>query len=230
MGFDKGFGLKSEYVSFYPYFIKNASEENIIKKEIEKDKKANYLNWSDLEVALGEFTRSVSDENVFKFVEDKVELDTLLKEYLLKEEEKFVCDDIQIKSVVKNGVKQIRSGNCVEERMTIEKTLNTYLSEDYFYECITFNYTKCVDKIWQGASKEIVGSHTYAGSTKSERFGTVLHVHGTLEDNEMLIGVNDKTQMVRDKFLNNTNLDDNDKKHVKNRIIVYDNQNIFSIQ
>lgn len=33
---------------------------------------------------------------------------------------------------------------------------------------------------------------------------------------------------MRNEFLRNTKLDDNDKKNVKSRIIVYDNQNVFS--
>lgn len=55
-GFDIGLGLKSGYKDFYPYFIKKSRENNMIKKEIEADKKENYLNWADLEVALGKFT------------------------------------------------------------------------------------------------------------------------------------------------------------------------------
>ena len=36
-GLDLGFGLESGYKIFYPYFRQNASDDNIIKREIEKD-------------------------------------------------------------------------------------------------------------------------------------------------------------------------------------------------
>ena len=35
------------------------------------------------------------------------------------------------------------------------------------------------------------------------------------------------TNQVRDEFLNNTKLDEDDKIAVKSRIIVYDNKNVF---
>ena len=95
-GLDLGFGLESGYKSFYPYFRQNASDDNIIKREIEKDQKDNYQNWSDLEVALGKFTLNVSKENIEKFIQDKIELDKLLNKYLLLQEEKFIYDDKHI--------------------------------------------------------------------------------------------------------------------------------------
>ncbi len=55
--------------------------------------------------------------------------------------------------------------------------------------------------IWERISKEIVGSHTYQGNNKNERFDKVLHIHGTLEDNEMLIGVNDESQIENTELL-----------------------------
>ena len=81
-GLDIGLGLESGYKSFYPYFIENASEDNIIKTQIEGERKDNYPNWSDLEVALGKFTLNVSKENIEKFIQDKIELDKLLNKYL----------------------------------------------------------------------------------------------------------------------------------------------------
>lgn len=37
--FDIGLGMKSGYKNFYPYFIEKSSDKNMIKKEIEADKK-----------------------------------------------------------------------------------------------------------------------------------------------------------------------------------------------
>ena len=57
--------------------------------------------------------------------------------------------------------------------------------------------------IWEKISKEIVGHHTYQGNNRNERFDKVLHIHGTLDDNEMLIGVNDETQIENAELLDN---------------------------
>ena len=100
-GFDLGLGLASDYKSFYPYFIENANKDNIIRHEIEKAGKDNYVNWSDLESALGRFTAKITYDNADQFVRDKVELDELLKRYLLSQEENFVCSDQEIEKMVK---------------------------------------------------------------------------------------------------------------------------------
>ena len=202
-GFDIGLGLKSGYKDFYPYFIEKSREDNMIKKEIEADKKADYPNWSDLEVALGKFTKNVSKKMVSQFIEDKVEMDTLLKYYLKDEEKFFKYDDAQMKTMIKKALEHLKNGNSVNEKNQIGKTLNSYKNEDYLYQCVTFNYTKCPDLIWESISKEIVGNHTYQGSNRNERFDTVLHIHGTLEDNEMLIGVNDESQIDNTELLDN---------------------------
>lgn len=204
-GFDIGLGLKSGYRDFYSYFIEKANKDNVIKIEIEKDKKENYPNWSDLENALGKFSENVSMENVSKFIQDKIELDILLKQYLSKEEEKFTCDDKRIKEMINKVLEHIRSGNCVEEKERIQTILNSYLDESYFYQAITFNYTDCVDKIWKSVSKENVGVHSYRGDARAEKFEDVLHIHGTLKDNEMIIGVNDETQISNKELLKNEN-------------------------
>lgn len=106
-GLDIGFGLKSGYRDFYSYFIENASKDNLIKESIEKDKKENYPNWSDLEVALGNFTENISIEDNMKFISDKMELDKLLKQYLKKEETKFTYDDSQIRNMINKVVAHI---------------------------------------------------------------------------------------------------------------------------
>ena len=79
-GFDIGLGLKSGYKSFYPYFVDKANDDNLIRQAIEKEKKDNYSTWADLEEALGRFTHNISLDQRQKFVQDKVEVDTLLKE------------------------------------------------------------------------------------------------------------------------------------------------------
>lgn len=115
-GFDIGLGLKSGYKNFYSYFIENSSDHNMIKKEIEADKKENYSNWSDLEIALGKFTKNVSKETLNEFIKDKIEMDTLLKQYLKNEEKIFKYDDAQFKIIIKKVLEHLRCGSSVNEK------------------------------------------------------------------------------------------------------------------
>lgn len=109
-GFDIGLGLKTRYNDFYPYFIKNASENNIIKQKLKEDTENKFINWADLEIKLGEITDSYSENQIEKFIKDKIELDELLGNYLMEEEKNFVIDDGYIKKVI-TGINSIKKGN-----------------------------------------------------------------------------------------------------------------------
>ena len=97
-GFDVGQKLKTSYKDLYPYFVINAKLDNIIRKEIEKDKE--FENWSDLEVALGKFTGNISVEDEQRFINDKIE-----KTYY-KTFEELLCnvkvEDNNIKDIFKD--------------------------------------------------------------------------------------------------------------------------------
>lgn len=192
-GFDVGLGLKTKYIDFYPYFIENASKDNIFRLALEED--SNYEKWSDLEIALGKFTNKVSVSNEENFIKDKIEIDELLKAYLLEKQKKFILDENRHRATIVDALKQVRVGNNEREKAFIKTTLDHYSSEHYVYQCITFNYTDCIDQIWNIFRNVEVGKHYYAGVTYGERFGQVLHIHGSLVDGDMIIGVNDETQI-----------------------------------
>lgn len=192
-GFDVGLRLKTRYKDFYPYFIENASKNNIFRSALEED--SNYEKWSDLEIALGEFTNKVSISDEERFVKDKVEIDELLKAYLLDEQKKFQFNENMIQTTMIEALKQVRIGNNEREKALIKATLDYYAGEQYVYQCITFNYTDCVDKIWDIFSNAEVGKHRYAGTVYLDKLGQVLHIHGSLADGEMIIGVNDEKQI-----------------------------------
>lgn len=192
-GFDVGLGLQTRYKDFYPYFIKNANKNNIFRLALEED--SQYEKWSDLEIALGEFTGTVSISDEGRFVKDKIEIDELLKAYLLGEQNKFIFDKNRLQTTLKEALMQARIGNNERENELIKTTLNHYAGEYYTYQCITYNYTDCADKMWKLFYNTEVGKHHYGGATYGERFGQVLHIHGSLTDGEMIIGVNDETQI-----------------------------------
>ena len=192
-GFDVGLRLKTRYQDFYPYFIENASKNNIFRLALEED--SNYERWSDLEIALGEFAKKVSISDEERFVEDKIEIDELLKAYLLDQQKKFNLDDNRLRATMTEALKHVRIGNNERENALIKSTLNHYAGENYVYQCITFNYTDCVDKMWNTLYNTELGKHHYGGAYFGERLGQVLHIHGSLTDGEMIIGVNDETQI-----------------------------------
>lgn len=200
-GFDTNLNLETKYEQFYPYFIEKASQDNLIAKELKKlDKK--YSTWADLEIALGEFTDKIDVDKFDKFIDDKIELDNLLKEYLLIEQKKFSLTNEQMEKMLVIATQRLRECANLRDRDLLEKTLDKYKQEEYIYQVINFNYTDCLDKVWKVYGNKAIGSHKYGALIKNERLGQVLHIHGTLTDNEMILGVNDEEQ-IKNKELRN---------------------------
>lgn len=192
-GFDMSLDLKTGYKNFYPYFQEKAGEDNILVDKIKADEKKKYANWSDLELALGKFTSILSEDDIDAFVKSKVNLDKLLKEYLLNEEQKFQVDEDD--KALLHAISNLRKTNVEDENTKIKKTLEVYNNQSFTYRAITLNYTNCFDQIWNIHINKEVGKHTYNGSSKTESVGNLLHLHGTLHDGEMIVGVNDDSQI-----------------------------------
>ena len=202
-GFDINLGLDTRYSDFYPYFIKNASSDNMIRNWISKDIEL----WADLEEKLGEEVFQVKEDNLEQFYADKEELDLLLIEYLEKEQNKMITtgkEDFIYKTMVKS-MNSINGTLSTNDKSSIASTMTSYASVPFTYEFISFNYTNTLDRILS-VCKTIgttFGTHNYGNSTKSNNFGSVLHIHGTT-DEEMILGVNDPTQVNNDLLKKNT--------------------------
>lgn len=204
-GFDIGLGLKTSYKDFYDFFIKNASENNQLRLAIQADKK-QYKNWSDLERSLGEYTQKVSVENWDKFKKDKIEMDKCLMKYLKGEEEKFKYEEDRLYEFTKGALQKLRYIGCsLEEKQKIENILERYSNHDYNYFGITFNYTRCLDEAVKTIKKKgnCMQTHTSKKSngTYGEYIKDIIHIHGELDDGEMILGVNDESQINNQEIL-----------------------------
>lgn len=205
-GFDMGLGMLTGYKNFYPYFLDMASDENIIKKQIENDRAKwnSFDKWSDLESALGEFLQHLSVEQSDKFLEDKVELEELLIKYLKKEREKIKLDEKEVPSIFINGCQSLRTWKVARKKQLIEEIFQYYKNETHTYQAISFNYTECVDdffRITKNSNREIT-SHTTGGGVKyTDYLGEVVHIHGNIDGQEMILGVNDETQILNQELI-----------------------------
>ena len=195
-GFDINLGLNTTYSSFYPYFIDKARENNMIRKWLEEDK----MNWADLEKKLGEKLGEVSEDTLKQFYDDKEELDRLLIECLEKEQKRYCFDDQEsIIEEFNRSMLEFYAGMSVKDINSIEETLKMHKNEEFTYSYIDFNYTNILDKIIElyGDEKRIIGSHQGIHATRNNSIGSVLHIHGTV-DEEMILGVNDESQIIND--------------------------------
>ena len=205
-GFDLGLGLKTKYEDFYPFFLEKADATSRLRKEIEISENSRYEKWSDLEMALGKYTEKIeaTEEDINRFVDEKVELDQCLRDYLSREQEKFIIQNKSSIDSLISALTHFKNGTNENEKALIKKSLESYMSAPFVYQCITFNYTKCVDQIWKALSNEEIGKHTYGSKTYRDLIGDVLHIHGSLDDNEMILGVNDETQILNTALAGNS--------------------------
>ena len=195
-GFDINLGLHTAYSSFYPYFIDKARPDNMIREWID----GNELYWADLEEKLGKELKKVSKDTLEQFYEDKEELDGLLLDYLESEQNRYSCDDEErIIKEFSRSMLGFYTEMSAESIGSIKETMEKYKDEEFTYSYITFNYTNILDKIvgLYNDEKRVISSHQGYGSTRKNTIGRVIHIHGTI-DEEMILGVNDESQIIND--------------------------------
>lgn len=215
-GFDINLGLKTQYISFYPYFIKQASENNMIKNWINENERL----WSDLEEKLGQELKNVSEDNLEKFYDDMEEMNRLLIQYLENEQKSYIIEDSElIMKEFTRSMLQFFYGLPLNDVNSIRNTMNSYRSQEFIYSFITFNYTDVLDRIIDlYENSKTIATHQYAGNVYGNNIGNVLHIHGTTEA-EMILGVNDKTQIENDYLKSDTSfLDTIIKERMNNSI------------
>lgn len=195
-GFDINIGLATQYSKFYPYFIKNASDNNMIRSWMDGNEKL----WSDLEEKLGQEISKIPERELDKFYDDKDELDRLLIEYLEKEQEKYGFEDPEaIKKEFSKSMLNFYNELPVEDVASIKKTMEVYRDGDFIYSYITFNYTNILDRMIDLYDEKaaVIATHQGKGYTRNNRISQIIHIHGTT-DEEMILGVNDVEQIGND--------------------------------
>lgn len=207
-GLDLSFGLKTSYNSFYAYLIDKDLQDNIIFSQLKKDfdNHKEYL-WSDYEIRLGQLTSNISEDQLDKFKENKIELDLLLKEYLNTENQKLDLEENN-EQILKTSFSEIERCSRTVDKEKIQKLVNNNPNTSLFIKPISFNYTSTVSLLW-GSNPNVLNS--FKLYDKPISYGCVLetpfYLHGTLNDGEMIIGVNDSTQIECDKYRNDEDLD-----------------------
>lgn len=181
-GFDLNLGMKTEYKDVYDQYIKEETASEVIKKfkeSLKNDKKHKYKNWSDFEIGMANYAKTLSSEN--ELIECVRDFKTCMVKHLRKEEKKaqnFFNNEYNWKMLEEfnNSLWNFYvklSPNVVNEI----SILTTPENKDYRY--ITFNYTKTLEFMLEKKPK----SHN-----------SPIHIHGDLE-NDVVMGVDNLEQL-----------------------------------
>lgn len=198
-GFDLNLGLKTSYSDFYTYYLNIESNDIQIAQlkehlKHDKDNEGRYQYWSDLEIAMGEYTKEFSRrEDMEKVYND---LNDNLRDYIMKIEQDNIqsgIDKDKLKRDLAHPERYLRE-IFKEEFRSYEKKWETSTYETFI---ISFNYTKTIEAIlnMKESGPIEIGQTIY---NRSNLLYPIIHIHGL--SNTPIIGLNDVSQIRNESF------------------------------
>ncbi len=201
-GFDVNLGLKTNYKDFYPVYIesnKNLSEESCIKKfcnQIEAD----YDTWSDFERAFGKHAKGTYQE-IGEIIAD---FNDKFAEYLKVQCEQ--CDyglEKQSESEMKAFVMEPYKFLERRDEQMLRDFYQARQKEIHTYNFISFNYTDTLDKLLMEEARKSFPLNT---SGYANVYNPILHLHGSIEEGYIIIGIDSLEQFDAEEMKKNTRL------------------------
>lgn len=205
-GFDLNLGLKTSYSDFYTYYlnVKNNDAQIInLKRHLQNDKNKDgkYKYWSDLEIAMGEYTQEFSNKDDMEKVYN--DLYDNLRDYIKNVELSGVQNDYEknkLQTDLARPEKYLRKV-FIEEIRTYAKKWKFQSSETYI---ISFNYTKTIETIFNYKFNMNLGPSSY--NNMNNILFPIIHIHGT--SNDPIIGLNDISQIGNKQLKNDIEVQD----------------------
>lgn len=208
-GLDIGFGLKTRYLDFYKYLETKSNDDNLIMKRIKEDKDNGdiYEKWADYEIKLGDITKDFNAEKREQLIEDKLEIDDYLNDYLKSIDESIDLSNIDAINIMKEALPDIINDKKEYEAKKVISLLDKNINSNFVFNAISFNYTRTVSLLWNNyknglANLKINGCPNQGYSCM---FNKPFYLHGTVYNHEMIIGVNDDTQITNEEFAKDEN-------------------------
>ena len=201
-GFDLNLGFRTKYSDFFnAYLSKNMEHPTPGIERFRKGLIGSPAYWSDLELALGRFSENFDDETEYIEVLEHIQ-----------DELSLYFKNLDLKIIIDNDerIKAINYLANFDEYFT-EKDRRDFLDFKHRNDMssneiciISFNYTSSIETIydWRGRFQHFKSSSlSVQNSNIPCKLYTIEHVHGTFENN-MLLGVNDQTQITNTRFQN----------------------------
>lgn len=189
-GFDKAQGLDTCYSDFYSKYMM-VEPESDLEAKVKSEISSNYETWADMEVAMGDYSREFDDVFVFR---DVIKLlNRRLKEYLLDQNARLKELGLSRTRLIEDILNPASFLEPDHRVLLLEKI---QYSSPVLVDWVTFNYTSTFESVL--SSSGIIRSNP---GMKSDRLGSLLHIHGSLSD-KLVLGVNDASQIANESFRN----------------------------
>lgn len=192
-GFDINLGLHTGYQDFYEYYLKQPAKDPVIARLKDYLEKERYTTWADLEIGLGSYTLEV--ENIDQMRTIYYDLGDNLREFLKKEEKSFSATD-KVLDAIKMGLVEPHSFLPPGMKDSISAYRNNH--HPFQLDIISFNYTDTLEKIFQ-----LLPNTNSSIQLSTQTFlRTIRHIHMRLDDDDIIMGVNDESQILNKDLIN----------------------------
>ncbi len=220
-GFDVNLGLKTLYADFYDTYIdSNESRDNddpikmfcdklkddrSVYEEYEKNKyifskKPDFIEeWKDFEIFFAKYAKGNKDD-ISKIIAD---FNNKFTEYLRVQD--GLCD-YSDKSIIESFKEFVILPYRYLERKHMHEIQTFYESkraEDHTYQFINFNYTNTVSELVRKFKNVYSPSELVAGRKFSNIFPSVLDIHGNINGEYIIVGIDSLEQFSDDNLKNN---------------------------
>ncbi|MDC1106374.1 AbiH family protein [Prolixibacteraceae bacterium] len=217
-GFDLQLGLKTSYYDFYQYYTNLNDDPSEPVKQVRKSiedhisNKGIYSNWSDMELALGEYAKKIKPYNKEQYIEVIVDILNHLAEYLSGQEESLKKTPLAESTLRKFLYNQefLFEGREKSKNIIIDFKKRSK-DKSHIIDVITFNYTKSFEKLLPITPK----SNFIKQRDINYIYNQTLHVHGTIDSN-MVLGVDNVNQIANNDFAYDQEISDYIVKKTQN--------------
>lgn len=206
-GFDLGIGLKTAYSDFYKVYCAETQEDDENLRNFKSAIQLKSETWSDFESAFGKYSNNLNDPEVYlelfeNFVNSFIG-------YIRTEERRF--DESKLDHAIEGMSTALSSYYKIRpaDEEAIRKATDR---NDVYFNFVTFNYTNCLDKCFNAIQKK-AGGGKFSGGYINE----LVHAHGYIDD--LIMGVNDATQIANKAFAENLDVMEGIVKPIQNQII-----------
>lgn len=202
-GFDINLGMKTSYADFYDDYIKTYRTDSVpinrLMQSIAQYKKTNL--WADLENGLGQYTEHISSVDELRHV--YFHLNEALMSYLSFQELDLKYQTSEAAEMLKKDLMNPQQSFRPRLRQEIVGYMNPASGSQDNVHIITFNYTNTIEGILESGNMKLPVELGVKNTNGSKRvLQSILHIHGTLNDTEVIMGVNDKSQIKNEQLAN----------------------------
>lgn len=206
-GFDINLGLKTRYQDFYDVYSKNHNPNDSVMKLKKHISKNTDGYWSDLELAIGEYTNEFNCIEDFDEVIDDIR--TSLSSYLEKTEKDFSDVGINTEGFL-SDLNHFEQHLIPTDHDKILQFKEKFYNHNWRTSIVTFNYTNIIEKINDDIESDIIGNHPNLNSTNKRTHvlnKNIVHIHGLVGDG-MILGVNDLSQVSNAELHDNIDIEE----------------------